>query len=98
MTVEKTKTGQKTILAVSGRIDGITSAELEKTIDMLEDDVNELVFDFENLEYTSSAGLRVLLKTSKMMQGKGTLKIINTNENIKEIFDMTGFSDILDIK
>ena len=97
MNIEIIDEAQKVTIKVSGRIDTVTAPTLEREIETL-GDVQELVLDFENLEYTSSAGLRVILKAQKKMAALGGMKIVNAGADIKEIFDMTGFSDILNIE
>lgn len=86
-------------LVLVGRLDTTTAptleAELKKSVT---DDVKELIFDFSKLEYISSAGLRVLLAAQKVMNAQGTMKIKNVSEEIMEIFDVTGFTDILTIE
>lgn len=98
MKIEQIAENNKLTFKVSGRVDTVTAADFDKELETIGDSVNELVFDFQDLEYTSSAGLRVILKAQKLMATKGSLTIVNANENIKEIFDVTGFSDILDIQ
>ncbi|MBR1762016.1 MAG: STAS domain-containing protein [Eubacterium sp.] len=93
----KKENGKQTII-VSGRVDTTTAPELEKTIfDNLEG-VSELVLDLKDMPYTSSAGLRVLLKAQKAMDLQGEMKLINVCSDVMEILDMTGFSDILTIE
>ena len=96
--VEKNIENEKIILKVSGRLDTTTSPELETEIDNCIEDAKELVFDMTNLEYVSSAGLRVILKAQKIMNSKGNMKLIGVNESVLEIFEITGFSDILNIE
>lgn len=81
---------------VSGRIDSLTSNDLESTIKENLGDYKDVIINFSNVEYISSAGLRVLLSLHKLLKD-GDLKIINVNEVVKEIFDVTGFIDILNI-
>lgn len=88
---------QKAILTIEGRIDSSTAPELEKRISKIIKNVNDMVLDFEKVEYITSAGLRVILAASKSISEKGKLLIINTTNIIKEIFDMTGFSSVVDI-
>ena len=89
------KDGSKLIVALEGRLDTNTSQELETKLDSLKE-VDSIEFDFEKLEYISSAGLRILLACSKEMQAKnGSLIIKHVNEEINSIFEVTGFSDIL---
>ena len=97
MNIEKMRNDNSITILVSGRLDTLTAPEFEKEIEGLEENITELIIDMKNLEYTSSAGLRALLKAQKFMSGKGTMKIINVNETIKEVFDITGFSEILSI-
>ncbi len=97
MTINKKNENGVCKIEVIGRLDTTTAPELEQTIDGLEK-VSDLVFDFKNLEYISSAGLRVILKTQKIMNSKGSMKLINVNDDVMEVFDITGFSDILTIE
>lgn len=83
---------------VEGRLDTATAPELEAELAEVLDEADELVFDLEGLEYMSSAGLRILLATQKKMGLKGGMKVINVNDVIMEIFEITGFSDILTIE
>lgn len=98
MTIEKTTLDKTVTLALSGRLDTTTAPELEKATDETIPFADELIFNFENLEYISSAGLRVILKAQKAMNQKGSMKLTNVNEDIMEIFDITGFLDILTIE
>ena len=86
------------VLALEGRLDTTTAPELEAVIQEVLPDTTELILDFEALEYISSAGLRVLLSTEKKLNGKGEMKIRKANETILEIFEVTGFSEILTIE
>ncbi len=97
MNVTKAMDGNKLTIAVEGRLDTNTAPELQKEITNI-GDVDELVFDFSNLVYISSAGLRVLMIAQKGMSSKGGVKIINASEDVKEIFDITGFSSILTVE
>ena len=97
MNISKTQNGISVTLAVEGRLDTVTAPELEKTIGSLSD-TKELCIDFAKLNYISSAGLRVLLSAHKTFSKKGNLTIINVNETVMEIFDVTGFKDILNIQ
>ena len=97
MTIERTENGASVILKIVGRLDTSTAPALEAAVDGCSADVNELILDCSVLEYISSAGLRVLLKAQKLMNVRGTMKLIGVNEAIKEIFDITGFADILTI-
>jgi anti-sigma B factor antagonist len=97
MTVTKNQNGTAVTLAVEGRLDTITAPDLEKEIQAISD-ATELTIDFAKLEYISSAGLRVLLSAHKTFAKKGGMIIINVNETVLEIFNVTGFEDILNIK
>jgi anti-sigma B factor antagonist len=98
MTINKNANGTLTTLEIIGRLDTTTAPELEAAIDGCLNDTQALVLDFHGLEYISSAGLRVLLKAQKSMAKKGSMKVLNVNETIMEVFDITGFSDILTIE
>ena len=98
MNIQTTKDGAKATVAVSGRLDTTTSPELEAELKGILPDTEDLTFDFSELEYISSAGLRVLLSAQKTMNKQGSMKVTGINDVIKEIFDVTGFSDILTIE
>ena len=98
MTIEKKIIGDAATLIVSGRLDTQTAPELEKELDSVLADIKELTFDFANLEYVSSAGLRVILKAQKAMNAQGSMKLTGVNDSIMEVFDITGFLDILTIE
>ena len=98
MTIEKKLNGDVATLVVTGRLDTQTAPELEKEVDGVVSDVKELVFDMNGLEYVSSAGLRVILKAQKIMNTKGSMKLTGVNDSIMEVFDITGFLDILTIE
>lgn len=83
-------------VALSGRLDTTTAPQLEAELEL--DGITELNFDFENLDYISSAGLRVLLAAQKVMNKQGDMKIAHVNADIMEVFEITGFSDILTIE
>ena len=91
MQINKNQEGNKLTLAPIGRVDTITSPELEAAVVL--DGIDELVFDLAQVDYISSAGLRVLLSSQKRMAGK-VMKIANSKPAVKEVFDITGFSDI----
>ena len=91
MQINKNQEGNKLTLAPIGRVDTITSPELEAAVVL--DGVDELIFDLAQVDYISSAGLRVLLSSQKKMSGK-SMKIVNAKPAVKEVFDITGFSDI----
>ena len=97
MTITKTQNGSSVTMNVEGRLDTTTAPELDKEITALAD-ANELTIDFEKLDYISSAGLRVLLSAHKTFSKKGGMTITNVNEIVMDIFDVTGFKDILTIK
>ena len=98
MTINKTKDGDKLTLALEGRLDTTTAPDLEKVIKEETGDVNNLHFEMDKLEYISSAGLRVLLSAQKLMNKKGEMLITGCSDDIMEIFDLTGFTDILSIE
>ena len=89
--------GEKLTVKLEGRLDTTTSPELESELGMNLDGIKELVFDFNGLEYLSSAGLRVLLNAQKTMNQQGEMKVTGVSDAVKEIFDVTGFSDILTV-
>ena len=97
MTIEQTKNGNALNLALEGRLDTMTAPQLEAALKEALPGVEVLTFDFGKLEYISSAGLRVLLSAQKTMNKQGTMKVIHANEMIMEIFEVTGFADILNI-
>lgn len=98
MTIEKTRKNGELTLAVEGRLETTTAPELEAVVKSELDGVTVLVFDFTKLEYISSAGLRVLLSAQKTMNKQGSMKVTGANEIVTEIFEITGFSDILTIE
>lgn len=98
MEIKKVKNGTELNLAVEGRLDTTTAPQLEAELKQSISGVETLVLDFANLEYLSSAGLRVLLAAHKVMNKQGEMIIRNVNETIAEIFEITGFSDILPIE
>ena len=95
MTIEKVLNGENAKIIVVGRLDTQTAPDLEKEIDNVVSNLKELVFDMTGLEYISSAGLRVVLKLKKIMDRVGTLEVINPNELVLEVFEITGFSALL---
>ncbi len=97
MTINKNLDGEKLNVAVVGRLDTSTAPELEKELSSLAG-IKELTLDFTGLEYVSSAGLRVLLASQKTMNAQGKMVIKNVNETIMEVFEITGFADILTIE
>ena len=98
MTITKNQTNELLTLFIEGRLDTTTAPELEAVLDASLDSAKDLVLDMEKLEYVSSAGLRVILKAQKIMNTKGTMKLIHVNDDIMEVFDITGFVDILTIE
>ena len=98
MTIHQEKNGNALTVALEGRLDTMTAPELEETLKEALTGIEALTFDFEKLDYISSAGLRVLLAAQKVMNRQGAMKVTHVNEIISEIFDVTGFSDILTIE
>ena len=97
MTIKKELKGKELAVELEGRLDTITAPELETELKDSLDGVEKLTLDFSKLEYISSAGLRVLLSTQKRMKAQGEMTVSNVNETIMEIFEVTGFNDILTI-
>lgn len=98
MTINQNKNGSKLVLAVEGRLDTTTAPQLESEIKSSISGITELEFDFSKLDYISSAGLRVLLSAQKIMNKQGSMVIHGASEDLMEIFDVTGFIDILTIE
>ena len=98
MTINKTANGNELIIALEGRLDTTTAPQLDEELKTALNGVEDLKFDFAKLEYISSAGLRVLLSAQKVMNKQGSMVIKNVNEEIQEIFEVTGFVDILTIE
>ena len=98
LNINKTMENGKATVALEGRLDTVTAPDLEKELKECLPGLTELVLDFEKLEYISSAGLRVLLSAQKTMSKQGSMKLIHVGETIMEIFEVTGFSDILSIE
>ncbi|MBR4444516.1 MAG: STAS domain-containing protein [Solobacterium sp.] len=98
LNITKTMDGSKAVYNLEGRLDTITAPDLEKSLGDELGGVKELVLDMEKLEYISSAGLRVLLSTQKVMAKQGEMKLIHVNDVVMEIFEVTGFTDILTIE
>ena len=98
MTIEKNLNGTELTITIAGRLDTTTAPELEKELKETLEGVEKLVLDFATLDYLSSAGLRVLLSAQKVMNKQGEMVIRNVNETINEIFEVTGFIDILTIE
>ena len=98
MTIEIKKTETETIIEIVGRLDTITAPALDKTINEDIGDTKNLVLDVKGMEYISSAGLRVLLSAQKKMQAIGSMKLTGVCGDVMEVFEMTGFADILSIE
>ena len=98
MTIEMKKNAAETIIQIVGRLDTITAPALDKTIHEEIGDTKNLILDMKSLEYISSAGLRVLLGAQKKMQKIGSMKVINVCQEVMDVFEMTGFADILVIE
>ena len=98
MTIEIKKTALQTTIEIVGRLDTITAPTLDKTINEDMGETKNLVLDLKGVEYISSAGLRVLLGAQKKMQKIGSMKVVNVCEAVMEVFEMTGFADILVIE
>ena len=98
MTINKNLEGSTLTVAPEGRLDTTTAPELEKELKSALNGVTELVFDFSKLDYISSAGLRVLLSAQKQMSKQGGMKVTKVNEMVMEVFEVTGFTDILTIE
>lgn len=98
MTIDIKKNGEEVTLAIVGRLDTLTAPALDKVVNEDVDGATGIIMDMKELEYISSAGLRVLLGTHKKMLKAGFLRLINVGESVMEVLDMTGFSDILEIE
>ena len=98
LNITKTVADGIATITPEGRLDTVTAPDMEKTIKEILPGIKSLVFDLSGLEYISSAGLRVLLFAQKAMNATGDMKVINVNEAVMEIFEVTGFSDILTIQ
>ena len=98
MTIEVKKNAEETVIAIAGRLDTITAPMLDKTVQEDLGDTKNLVLDMQGIEYISSAGLRVLLSAQKKMQKIGSMKVVKVCESVMEVFEMTGFADILVIE
>jgi len=98
MKIEKIVEGNKLTIKLDGRLDTNTAPELDEELGEILSGVQELIFDFSDLKYISSAGLRLILSTQKTMNQQGTLVIENVNDMVMEIFETTGFADVLTIK
>ena len=97
MNIEMKRNAEKLVVELTGRLDTQTAPELEKTLDAIFAGLKELVLDMTGIAYVSSAGLRVLLKAQKMMNKQGVMKVTGVNNEVMEIFEITGFVDVLTI-
>ena len=97
MKINKNLEGNNLTVSLEGRLDTNTAPELEKELESL-DGVQNLIFDFKDLEYISSAGLRIILALQKIMNNKGSMVIKNVRDDVREVFEITGFSDIITIE
>ena len=97
LNITKSIQEEEAVFALEGRLDTTTAPELEKELKEVLNDIKSLTLDFEKLEYISSAGLRVLLSAQKIMTKQGEMKVTHVNATIMEIFEVTGFTDILTI-
>ena len=98
MTINKKVNGNALEIALEGRLDTMTAPELEAELNQSLADADSLTLDFSKLDYISSAGLRVLLSAHKAMSAKGGMKVTKVNEIVQEVFEVTGFADILNIE
>ena len=98
MNISKTLEDKKLTISIDGRLDTSTAPELDEELKASLDGVEELVMDFTGMEYISSAGLRVLLSAQKVMNTQGEMIVTGANDTVMEIFDITGFTDILTIR
>lgn len=97
MNISKKLEGTRLTIVLEGRLDAATSPSLELELKQSLDGITELIFDFEKLEYISSAGLRILLAAQKLMNKQEGMAVKNVNEVIAEVFEVTGFSDVLTV-
>ena len=98
MTINKQQNGAALTLALEGRLDTTTAPQLEAELKASLNGAESLILDFSKLDYISSAGLRVLLYAHKAMSGKGGMKVTNVNEIVQEVFEVTGFADVLTVE
>lgn len=98
MNIQKNVNNGSAAFSLEGRLDTITAPELEGSLKEILPELTELTLDFAGLDYISSAGLRVLLSAQKVMNRQGSMKIVHVNQDIQDIFDVTGFSDILTVE
>lgn len=97
MNIDKIQDGDTLTMKLWGKLDTTSAPKLEEELNLITDDASNLIFDFKELNYLSSAGLRVILAAHKKMVKNGGLKIKNVNDTIMDVFTITGFSDILTI-
>ncbi|MBR6351294.1 MAG: STAS domain-containing protein [Firmicutes bacterium] len=98
MTINKIQEGEKLTIALQGRLDTTTAPQLEGELRSSVNGISELVFDLTDLEYVSSAGLRVLLSAQKVMNRQGNMTVRNVSSEVMDVFELTGFSEILNIE
>ena len=98
MTINKNQNGESLAIAIEGRLDTVTAPQLETEVKSSVDGIKELIFDMSKLDYISSAGLRVLLSAQKIMNKQGKMIVRGANDAIMEIFEVTGFVDLLNIE
>ena len=98
MTINKNQNGESLTIALEGRLDTVTAPQLDAEVKASLDGTKKLIFEFSKLEYISSAGLRVLLSAQKVMNKQGEMVVKGANDAIMEIFEVTGFSDLLNIE
>lgn len=98
MTVTLNRNNTQLTVNIQGRLDTLTAPELEEKLEDALDGVEELVFDLEGLKYISSAGLRVFLSVIKQMEEQGEMKVKNVGSDVMEVFEVTGFTDLLNIE
>lgn len=98
MNINERKNNNEIILELTGRLDTTTAPKLERVLQDFTDDIKSVILDLEHLEYLSSAGLRIILLMQKHMNKKGHMVVKNVNETIMEVFEITGFVDVLDIQ
>ena len=98
MEIVKTLKGDELTIALKGELNSTNSNELEKVVSDSLKNIKSLIFDFTNLDYISSAGLRILLVAKKAMDKQGNMVVLHPNESVMDVFEITGFKDILDIE
>ena len=98
MTITKTQEGTKLTVAIEGELNTNTAPDLEKEFETCLDGITSLVIDAQNMEYISSAGLRALFGAAEVMQENGDMCVINSSEEVRNVFEVTGFVDIIDVK